>query len=176
LSARRKYLDIDWACAKTHSPTQEIGAAKMRKFLSTDNLPIALIGLIAIVWYCFCICAIGFNWTQALGTGLEFRQFMSLSISTLSGTLATFVGMVFGVHAIKNIQKVEVPSQLTTLQWLAAIVYVASLIVALLAWRITANVDPVIIALGKSFLGLIGGVLAVGLNVTPSTAQGGVTK
>jgi hypothetical protein len=137
----------------------------MSKLSFAKNLPIALIGVIAILWYYYCVFAIGFHWPIA---SESFREYMSLSVSTLGGTLATFVGMIFGVQTVKTIKGNAMEGfPLTVLQWLATIAYVVSLIVAMFAWYRTSppnEVDPVIIALAKSFLGLVGGVLVVGLN------------
>ncbi len=102
---------------------------------------------------------------------------MGLSLSTLSGTLATYVGMVLGVKTTErpsnsNALAALIQTRDTSISWLqglAAMAYVISLLIALYAWyQNQGSPDPTIVALGKSFLGLIGGVLAVVLNINPN--------
>src|SRR5262245_52415850 len=131
------------------------------------SILISVIGGIAILWYFICLIALGFRWPYTADSARDgFRQFMSLSLSTLSGTLATFVGLVLG---IKTAETVNAPDRaaavlqgeaLSWLQMVAALAYVVSLFIALWAWyRTRDNADPTIQALGKSFLGLIVGAL-----------------
>lgn len=140
---------------------------------------IAVVGFLAIGWYYACLVYLGFLAPKppAAGEPAAFRQFMGTSISTLSGTLATFVGMILGVQSASangavstaGMNAVAQALQTTPLSWLqmiAALAYVLSLVAALVAWfRNADDTDPAVVALGKSFLGLIGGVLAVVLNV-----------
>jgi hypothetical protein len=134
---------------------------------------ITFIGGAAIIWYYLCVGYLGFVHPEPLPND-QFRQFMGLSISTISGTLATYVGMILGVQTAASEPKTNRlaavvqtrTAPITLLQAIAAVAYVASLIVALFAWWWNfEHPDPVIVALGKSFLGLIGGALAVILNV-----------
>ena len=140
---------------------------------------IAFLGGVAILWYYICLLYLGFVQEEPpTGDGVAFAQFMGLSLATLSGTLATYVGMVLGIKTTEkqpnpNPVAMLVQTQNTTitrLQVVAAIAYVVSLLVALYAWwQNQESSDPTIVALGKSFLGLIGGVLAVILNINPSS-------
>src|SRR5262249_38695620 len=119
----------------------------------------------------------------------QFRQFMSLSLTTIGVALATFVGMLLGFQGIKGgvqqtAKEVEVQStehrpallnrlqQLgeqtagTSLQWAAVIVYLVSLPLAIYFWYLKGDgTDPAIINLGKSVLGLMAGALSVVLNL-----------
>jgi hypothetical protein len=100
-------------------------------------------------------------------------QFMSFSVTTISGTLATYMGMVLGFGQVAEqpgrLQNPPTVLQITTLQKAAAWFYFGSLIYALLFWSIAYHfgyrTDPVIENLGRSVLGLFGGALAVILNV-----------
>jgi hypothetical protein len=97
-------------------------------------------------------------------------------VTTIGVALATFVGMLLGVHEVttrigatlrSELSSIDSTSILTTpwttdLQWWAAGLYVLSLAVALgLWWRGGDRTDPAVSNLGKSFLGLVGGVLSV---------------
>jgi hypothetical protein len=142
--------------------------------MSFTNYLIAAIGSIAIGWYYICLFYLGFIHPQPDAAVSEtFRQFMATSLETLSGTLATFVGMILGVQsasAERNANPLATVLQtratpVTKLQAIAAIAYVLSLLTALFAWWYVPVANPTVVALGKSVLGLIGGVLAVVLNV-----------
>lgn len=134
-------------------------------------LLLLIIGSVAILWYYISIFYVAFGPSPPPSGDTGFRQFMTISISTLSGTLATFIGMILGLQAVAGqeavaAQALNQAAPLTNLQMAAAIAYVVSLVVALFAWwKNGAKTDPTIVALAKSFLGLIGGVLAIGLNV-----------
>lgn len=144
--------------------------------MTFNSILIALLGGSAIVWYFLCLIYLGFIQPKAPAKADGgFRPFMSLSVSTISGTLATYVGMVLGIQSAANktganpvaaiLQSGLTP--LSYLQGIAAIAYVFSLLMALTAWWWNrANPDETIVALGRSFLGLIGGSLAVLLNVS----------
>jgi hypothetical protein len=145
----------------------EITMADFAHFVPTL---LTIIGFVAIAWYYICIIYVGFWDPAPEDDSGGFRHFMTLSISTLSGTMATFVGMLLGLKAVaaegSAAEAIKQTAPLTNLQMAAAIAYVVSLIGALIAWAIhKEGADPSIVALGKSFLGLIGGVLAIGLNV-----------
>jgi hypothetical protein len=136
---------------------------------------IAFLGFTGIVWYYICLIYLGFIHPEPTpDVAAGFREFMATSISIMSGTLATYVGMILGVQTAAKepnanpvaavLQRQKTP--VTRLQGIAAIAYVASLLIALFAWwECFPRPDPTIEALGKSLLGLIGGALAVILNV-----------
>lgn len=148
---------------------------------------LAVIGTLAILWYFVAIFCVG-SWKDAEGeaakrTGLrsaEMRQFMVISITTISGTLATYLGLILGITQVRDAQlrasgergrqagaTDDGPPQVSKLQVVAAWAYVASVVVALLLWAVRSEgeVDAVIVNLGRSCLGLFGGVLAVILNL-----------
>jgi hypothetical protein len=142
---------------------------------------ILLIGSCAILWYYICLIFLGFVAPKPDPTTDEaFRQFMATSVSTLSGTLATYVGMILGVQTAArepSVNRIAAVLQtratpISGLQAIAAIAYVVSLFIALFAWwRNPSAPDPTIVALGKSLLGLIGGALTVILNVNVRDPQ-----
>lgn len=143
------------------------------------------IGTLAIFWYFASILLVGMSDLPGKdGADKDFltpaaRQFMTVSITTISGTLATYLGLVLGFAQVREQQREGAPPpppgpalanvapEITRLQAVAAWAYVLSLVVALLLWlcRQEDRVDPVIINQGRSILGLFGGVLAVILNV-----------
>jgi hypothetical protein len=137
------------------------------------SLLITIIGVLAIGWYYLCLLYLAFLQPSATAddpTG--FREFMALSVSTLSGTLATFVGMLLGVQTASSqtsenkVTAFLAQTPISKLQMAAAIAYVVSLVIALVAWGWNQQgADTTIVALARSFLGLIGGALAVVLNV-----------
>jgi hypothetical protein len=143
------------------------------------------IGTTAILWYFLSITCIAFNLiplpakgTEGTTSGMELRQFMSFSVTTISGTLATYLGMVLGFGQ-KAGQPAAAPVpgappaapiiQISNLQKVAAWAYFFSLIYALALWGFAPDTQPkvdiVITTLGQSILGLFGGALAVILNV-----------
>ena len=153
--------------------------------MAPQNKLLAAIGSLAITWYFFCICYIGLiappspadpNAVTKIATSqnanqpITLPQFMSMSITTLGATLATFVGMVLGFQQTKSAAPAAAGNpapvtQLSIFQIIAAWAYVASLILALVIWWSHSNCDASIMHLGQSFIGLIGGALAVMLNV-----------
>lgn len=145
------------------------------------SLLITIVGTCAIGWYFICLYYLGFLHPQPDADVDEtFRQFMATSITTISGTMATYVGMILGVKSAASDPNASPASRVlhlrtTPISWLqaiAAIVYVASLVVALFAWwKSFPKPDPTVVALGKSLLGLIGGVLAVILNVNVRSSE-----
>jgi hypothetical protein len=146
----------------------------LEKLTFRDKLLIA-IGALAISWYFVCIVCAGCTDVDGDAISKDMRQFMSVSITTISGTLATYIGMLLGFgsalrrgggDAQPSEQAAAVP-QITRMQAVAAVAYVVSLVVALGIWLATdeKNLDPAVINLGRSILGLFGGVLAVILNV-----------
>lgn len=158
------------------------------------------IGTAAMVWYYASITCIGFNWVAkpkaALsgaaaspiigstspkdaepGSVMELHQFMSFSITTISGTMATYLGMVLGFGQKPTgppAQGAAKTSEITRPQKSAAWAYFISLLYALTIWAYheliqnepkEPNTSIVIVTLGQSILGLFGGALAVILNV-----------
>lgn len=127
---------------------------------------------------------------QVQQSELDLWQFMGFSVTTIAGTLATFVGMVLGLGqtvAPGNANVVppdpNVPvnppapasAEITPMQKAAAWAYFGSLVYALVLWGLYTflvwwdfqipPLDPAISRLGQSVLGLFGGALAVLLNV-----------
>ena len=200
-----------------------------------DSL-VLLIGGIAIAWYFCCIYFVGYGvvvtadsppTTSSLSISQPTFDFMALSITTISGTLATFLGLVLGFGQVQSSRKVSearlaandasseeadseeaadeetqrspidprmlerspsygavqrsdddaapakpVPVTAETLRvsWIqsvAACAYLASLVWALSMFvqDETGQLAAVLQNLAKSTLGVIGGVLAVVLNV-----------
>jgi len=99
---------------------------------------------------------------------------MAFSVTTIAGTLATFLGMVLGFGQVPAAAGQNVP-QTSSMQKAAAWAYFGSLVLALGLWALHTfltwtgadipALDPAISRLGQSILGLFGGVLAVVLNV-----------
>jgi drug/metabolite transporter (DMT)-like permease len=56
-------------------------------------------GVLGIVWYYVCLFNVGQNPGQPETT---FRTFMSLSITTISVSLATFVGLILGLQTVSE--------------------------------------------------------------------------
>jgi len=138
-----------------------------------------VIGALAISWYFVCIVYAGCTDVNGDAISKDMRQFMSVSITTISGTLATYLGMLLGFgSALRRGRDGEQPSeqtsepaaavpQISRMQAVAAVAYVVSLVVALGIWLATdeTKLDSAVLNLGRSILGLFGGVLAVILNV-----------
>jgi hypothetical protein len=138
-----------------------------------QNWVVLLVGGGGLLWYLFCVFYLGWNPPIAGTPVVQFRQFMSFSVSTISASLATFVGMVVGLESAAGpVENATDASRsilaATSLQWWCAGLYLVSLILALwLWWRQKAqNPDEVIVALGKSFVGLVVGALAIVLNTS----------
>lgn len=160
------------------------------------TLPNALtwfIGIVGLIWYFVCLIVVGGQFcTDPSRAG--FRDFMSLSLTTIGVALATFVGVLLGFRVVSNevrgvsnqVQSAEnQPAQLALgvtklnsivtntagsgVQWSVAILYVASLLLAICFWWWKGDgSDPAIINLAKSLLGLVGGALSVLLNIPRS--------
>ena len=128
-------------------------------------------GGIGIVWYVACILLLGF--APHLVSDPQFYQFTTLSITTIGGALATYVGMIMGFTNAnvtrRNGANPGTPTKISNVQVAAAIVYPTSLLLAMSIWiwHLVAKdkCDPAIIELAKSLLGLIVGALMVTLNV-----------
>lgn len=132
---------------------------------------IQLMGTIALLWYYFCLIKLGANPIKTGADPDSFYQFMSISITTLGGTLATFVGMILGIQTVEGDTASPPGSAFlnlatTSLQWWAAGLYLLSLLIALAFWATNpSGADPAVVNLGKSLLGLFGGALSINLNM-----------
>lgn len=136
------------------------------------------VGLLAFIWYYVSLLYVGFG-AHAPGETDSLREYMAVSITTISSTLATFIGMAFGFQQVKSKAKAQqrTPDHaetaalnnlmpLSAWQTAAALAYIASLVFALVIWWwLGEKCDPVIQNVGRSFLGIVGGLLAVVLNV-----------
>ncbi|MFO0942458.1 MAG: hypothetical protein U0930_17105 [Pirellulales bacterium] len=104
--------------------------------------------------------------TIGQATNMDLHDFMEFSITAISGTLATYLGMVLGLSQKQS--QANAQSEITTMQKVAAWMYFLSLVYALALWGWAyfseKNIAPVISTLGQSILGLFGGALAVMLN------------
>ena len=145
-----------------------------------DALVIGM-GAVAIGWYYVCLYAIGSHPPDATTAQDTFRGFMSLSLTTIGASLATFVGMLLGIRSVAESVKPEASAQnpatpqiqrlaggglTSTLQWVAAGLYVLSLLIAIWYWyQFRAKADPAITNLGTTLLGLVGGALSIMLNL-----------
>jgi hypothetical protein len=158
--------------------------------MALRNVSLLSFGIIGILWYYVCLFVVGLKLLDGSNDATSFRDFMSVSITTISVSLATFVGMLLGLRGLaedvkgdiaqlKSISSDQsaVPGMMklqeaaksaggSALQWGAALLYVASLLLALYLWYRGGNTtDPAITNLAKSLLGLIGGALSVILNL-----------
>jgi uncharacterized membrane protein len=136
------------------------------------NTILVAIGGIAITIYYGAIIYAGILSVRSPNTEPEIPEFLSILITTVSGTLATFLGMALGFKqahaATSSVQEVAKVLDLSWPQAIAAWAYVVSLVVAVGFWaycRFSKNTALTIQNLAKSLLGLFGGALAVLLNV-----------
>jgi hypothetical protein len=139
-----------------------------------------VLGTVGIIWYYICLFGIGWNPPDPRPNA--FRDFMSLSLTTIAVSLATFVGALLGLKTV--VQKTvaaqaaatitapgvakafEHLEMTTTLQWIAASLYVVSLLLAIIMWRRNGNAtDPAVSNLAKSLLGLIAGALSITFSI-----------
>jgi hypothetical protein len=120
-------------------------------------------GALGMAWYFVCLLVIGFQ-TSKDQSAAGFRQFMSLSITTIGVALATFVGMLLGFRgvadeikrsvtqvtvaspqnptavtaqyhpAVQRLQEVVKTTQGTAMQWWASGLYALSIAIALFCW------------------------------------------
>jgi hypothetical protein len=163
------------------------------------NILIVAVGMLGLTWYYLCVIDLGMRPTPAGTQASGFRQFEALSITTISVSLATFVGYVVGIPLqgiaaapeaaavasagadaasaaasaasaaagiAKTILSNSKPGRVTLLQWLAAVLYVISLILAVWFYSRTKDeTEPAITGLAKSLLGFVAGVFSLSLNV-----------
>jgi len=143
-------------------------------------------GIAGLSWYYVSLFGIGWTPPAAGSPVSAFRQFMSLSVTTIGVSLATFVGMLLGVRSVSESVQQSAPvaaaldaspqlnwlvqgTWITSLQWWAAGLYVLSLLIAIWLWRRGGDAtDPAVSNLAKSLLGLIGGALSIALNLSPA--------
>ena len=166
------------------------------------NLLIAAVGIIGLTWYYLCVIDLGMRPTNVGDQASGFRQFQALSITTISVSLATYVGYVVGIplqavaapdaipilgaiadaasasassaSAASGITKAILsnakPGRVSLLQWLAAALYVVSLVLAVWFYSKTKDgTEPAITGLAKSLLGFVAGVFSLSLNVPQAT-------
>jgi hypothetical protein len=139
-----------------------------------DTLLLA-IGGIAVALYFGAICYAGAAGLHAADETkpVTIPEFVALTITTVGGTLATFLGMALGFKQASGATRgaAEAVTRVLELSWpqtIAAWAYIASLVLALGFWAFSgfaASTATVIETLAKSILGLFGGALAVVLNV-----------
>jgi hypothetical protein len=136
------------------------------------NTILVAIGAIAITIYYGAIIYAGILSVRSPNSEPEIPEFLSILITTVSGTLATFLGMALGFKqahaAASSVPEVAKVLNLSLPQAIAAWAYVVSLVVAVGFWaycRFSKNTALTIQTLAKSLLGLFGGALAVLLNV-----------
>ena len=76
--------------------------------MTLNNALVLIIGVVAIIWYYICLIGIGIH-PLPLGTPADgFRQFMSLSLTSLGASMATFIGMLLGIRSISGTVRTEV--------------------------------------------------------------------
>ncbi len=135
---------------------------------------ISAVGTIGLLWYYLCVIDLGVRPTSRGDTAGGFRQFQALSVTTISVSLATYVGYVVGIPLNGDATAAPLAAaagaaplaRVSMLQWLAAALYVMSLVLAI--WFYAQKKDatePAITGLAKSLLGFVAGVFALSLNV-----------
>jgi hypothetical protein len=150
--------------------------------MSLKNALLLAFGAIGLLWYYICLFVIGLQLSSDPSVA-NFREFMSLSITTIAVSLATFVGMLLGFrgvseqiqegmreiqpdHKVARFAQIAQGTGGSRLQWIAAGLYALSLLLALYFWWHGGDkTDSAIVNLGKSLLGLIGGALSVLFNL-----------
>lgn len=141
--------------------------------VSSPSTLLLFIGALAIAVYYGAILYAGIASIRAHGAAPVIPEFITLAVTTIGGTLATFLGMALG---FKQVTTTATPASehiatLLALSWpqtIASWSYVLSLVVALGFWAycgFSSNTAGIIQNLSKSILGLFGGALAVVLNV-----------
>ncbi len=153
-------------------------------------------GAIGLLWYYICLCDMGFHPTPQGQTATGFRQFQSLSITTISVSLATYVGYAIGLPSVQSVTdnankiadaavaavpaasaasaaqaaasavSASIPT-VSALQVGSAAMYVVSLLVAVgFYWKSKDETEPAVTGLAKSLLGFVAGVFSIALNDT----------
>ena len=142
-----------------------------------QKMVVVSFGGLGLLWYYICLIVIGFQ-TSTDPEGANFREFMSLSITTIGVVLATFVGMLLGLQNVSEgikegvrklpasnpeLDEIARGAAASYIQWTATLLYAVSLPLALCCWWYIGEVhtDAAIKNLGKSTLGVVGGALSV---------------
>jgi hypothetical protein len=147
--------------------------------LDTRRILLGIFGAIAVLLYLAGVIyagALSYDNPKA-----EVPQVVDYYVTSASTTLATFLGMLLGFRVAAPVigEKADVPRtelpapirQTIDLDWfqvIIAIVYFLSLLIALGFWgyhNFLADAMPLLRNLTMSLLGIIGGALAVLLNV-----------
>jgi Na+/H+-translocating membrane pyrophosphatase len=144
--------------------------------MSFKDILVVLLAWAGLIWYYVSIFSLGRNPRDANQPQTTFQQFMSLSVTSIGVSLATYVGMLLGLQSVSETAKFSFESVapevrriiegtlVSNLQWCAAALYVVSLFCALYFWKRGGDkTDPAVSNLGKSLLGLIAGALAIAL-------------
>jgi uncharacterized membrane protein YfcA len=153
---------------------------------AVQDILIRAIAVIGLVWYYICVFQLGLKPTPKDKQPNGFRQFQALSVTTISVSLATYVGFVIGLKGTSHIPApagqaaagaASSPASAAAnsffssatfadLQWWSAGLYVLSLALALWFYsRTQDDTEPAITGLAKSLLGFVAGVLSIALNV-----------
>lgn len=126
---------------------------------------IFIAGVAGLAWYYLCLFDLGLHPTAANTQAGGYRQFQSLSVTTISVSLATYVGYVVGLPSSATAGSASTGS-VGQLQVASALLYVASLLVAVFFYARTKDqTEPAITGLAKSLLGFVAGVFSISLNV-----------
>jgi hypothetical protein len=153
--------------------------------MSFKDILVVLLAWAGLIWYYVSIFSLGRNPRDANQPQTTFQQFMSLSVTSIGVSLATYVGMLLGLQSVSETAKNQMAmtsakfsfesvapevrriiegTLVSNLQWCAAALYVVSLFCALYFWKRGGDkTDPAVSNLGKSLLGLIAGALAIAL-------------
>ncbi len=141
------------------SITTSITNAQLKDWL------IFIAGVAGLAWYYLCLFDLGLHPTAANTQAGGYRQFQSLSVTTISVSLATYVGYVVGLPSSSAAGSAGSGS-VGQLQVASALLYVASLLVAVFFYARTKDqTEPAITGLAKSLLGFVAGVFSISLNV-----------
>ncbi len=158
--------------------------------MDLQTLLIRTISIIGLVWYYLCLLHLGLKPTPKDQTPNGFRQFQALSITTISVSLATYVGFVIGVKGTGHmppsiasnsqgvvpnsadstatgiLEQISNTAGFDDLRVLSAAAYIFSLILALwFYYRKQDETEPAITGLAKSLLGFVAGVLSITLGL-----------
>ena len=157
--------------------------------MSMQELLIRAIAVVGLAWYFICLLHLGLKPTAQGTQANGFRQFQALSLTTISVSLATFVGFVIGLKGKEHIPsssavttptagsgapsdagiltKIADAASFADLQWWSAALYVLSLVLALwFYYRTQDTTEPAITGLAKSLLGFVAGVLSITLSAS----------
>lgn len=130
---------------------------------------IFIAGVTGLSWYYLCLWDMGRHPTPTGTQAGGFRQFQSLSVTTISVSLATYVGFVVGLTPPDSAAAggaAVVSSSASYLQVASALLYVASLALAVYFYSQSKDqTEPALAGLAKSLLGFVAGVFSISLNV-----------